>query len=78
MFLQIINMKNTLLVPLKTPSCKECNIFQNMGGHRKNCKRFEDKENRMAWLVFETIDKDGNVHKQFKYISYIYINGYQG
>jgi len=61
----IINMKHTetLLVPLKPPSCKECNIFQSMGGHRKKCRRFEDKENRMSWLVFETIDKDGNVHK---------------
>ena len=56
-------MKNTLLVPLKTPSCKECNLFQSMGGHRKKCRRFEDKENRMAWIVFETIDKDGNAHK---------------
>ena len=54
----------TLLVPLKPPSCKACNIFQSMGGYRKKCRRFEDKENNVAWIVFETTDKNGNVEKQ--------------
>lgn len=54
----------TLLVPLKPPSCKECDLFQSKGGERKNCKRFEDEENHVAWIVYETVDKNGSVKKR--------------